>query len=76
MPYAYIYTSSNSIEDGTYEVSGNELRLEHSGGGVSKCKLKPGEDPKTAACKLLREHVEDRGGAFYAPIHYPPKGIV
>ena len=74
MPYVYIFTGSNSIEDGTYEVNGNEVRVEHSG-GVSRCKLAPGEDPRNAARRLLRERVKERG-SFWDPIHYPPKGLV
>ena len=50
MPYVYITIDPTRIEDGNYEVvAGNELRLEHTGGGVSRCKLKEGEDPKAAA---------------------------
>jgi hypothetical protein len=71
MPYVYIYINRNQIEDGTYEVDGDTLRLEHSGGGVSKRKLAPGEDPKAVARELLRKHFNSRG-AFYAPIDYPP----
>jgi hypothetical protein len=72
MAYVYVYTGPNSIEDGNFEVNGDELRLEHSGGGVSKCKLAPGEDPKTAACRLLREYRKERG-TFWDPISYPPR---
>ena len=75
MPYVYIYTGSHSIEDGTFEVNGDEVRLEHSGGGVSKCELKAGEDPWNAARRLLREYGKERG-TFWDPIHYPPRGLV
>jgi len=75
MPYVYIYTGSDSIEDGTFEVNGDEVRLEHSGGGVSKCKLAPGEDPKAAACRLLRERVAERG-TFRNRINYRPQKLV
>jgi hypothetical protein len=71
MPYIYITLSPNRIEDGNYTVSGNVLRLEHTGGGVSKCKLAPDEDPKAAARRLLREYVKERG-TFSDPINYPP----
>jgi len=75
MPYAYVYVGPNRIEDGTYEVDGDTLRLEHSGGGVSKCKLAPGEDPKAAACRLLRERVAERG-TFWNRINYRPQKLV
>jgi hypothetical protein len=71
MPYVYITIDPTRIEDGIYEVSGNELRLEHTGGGVSRCKLSPAEDPKAAARRLLREYFNERG-TFWNPISYPP----
>jgi len=72
MPYVYITIDPTRIEDGNYEVvAGNELRLEHTGGGVSRCKLKEGEDPKAAARRLLREYADERG-TFWDPINYPP----
>jgi len=75
MPYVYVITGPNRIEDGTFEVSGDEARVEHTGGGASKCKLAPGEDPKIAARRLLRERANERG-SFYDPINYRPSNLV
>ena len=73
MEYVWTQISPDRIEDGRFEVNGNQLRVEHTGGGVSKCKLAPDEDAKRAARRLLREHFEERGGAFWNPINYPQR---
>jgi hypothetical protein len=75
MEYIYVQITPDRIEDGNYEVNGDELRVEHAGGGVSKCTLRPGEDPKRAARELLREHYKERGGSFWEPLP-PPKSQV
>src|SRR5262245_7242285 len=73
--YVYVQISPDRIEDGNYEViNGNELRLEHTGGGVSKCRLREGDDPARVARRLLRAHVEERG-AFWDPLPQPTKRV-
>ena len=75
MPYVYIQISPDRIEDGTFSVDGDRVRVDHSGGGVSRGKLAPGEDPKTVARQLLRERANERG-SFYDPINYGPSNLV
>jgi len=70
MPYVYIFTGSNSIEDGTYEVNDTEVRVEHSGGGVGKLQACSRRGSKE---RRPPERVKERG-TFWDPIHYPPKG--
>ena len=51
MPYVYIQISPDRIEDGTFSVDGDRVRVDHSGGGVSRGKLAPGEDRQTIAAR-------------------------
>jgi len=74
MPYVFTQPNPNDptrIEDGTYQIVDGVVRVEHTGGGMSKRKLKEGEDPARVARQLLRARVEERG-VFWDPIAYPP----
>jgi hypothetical protein len=57
-----------TFDGATVHVYGDDCRL------IATAKVPPGDDVGAAARRLLRDG--RRSSDFYAPINYPPRGIV